>query len=85
MTQYAYQLEVKADGRVQLPLELRQSLNLTNGSRLIVQVQDTGHATLVTAAALAADLRGCLQDDGPSIVEELLDDRRQEVTDEARA
>jgi len=37
MSETAYQLEVKPDGRVQLPLELRKQLQ--RGSRLIVRVR----------------------------------------------
>ena len=79
MTETAYQLEVKPDGRVQLPLELRNQLQLKSGSRLIVRVHDAGHAELLTMNALAAELRGYFKDGGPSMVDELLDDRRQEV------
>ena len=79
MTETAYQLEVKPDGRVQLPLELRNQLQLKSGSRLIVRVHDAGHAELVTMSALAAELRGYFKDGGPSMVDELLEDRRQEA------
>jgi len=82
MTETAYQLEVKPDGRVQLPLELRNQLQLKSGSRLIVRVRDAGHAELVTTSALAAELRGYFGQDGPPMVDELLDDRRQEVQHE---
>lgn len=84
MTEAAFSLEVKADGRVQLPADLRQRLQLTAGSRLIVRVQDAGHAELITAAALAGELRGLLQEDGPSLVNELLTDRREDVAHEAQ-
>lgn len=83
MTESAYQLEVKGDGRVQLPAELRQRLHLSTGSRLIVRVQDAGHAELITAAALAAELRGLFREDGPSLVGELLAERREEARREA--
>ena len=79
MTETAYQLEVKPDGRVQLPAELRNQLQLKSGSRLIVRVHDAGHAELVTLSALAAELRGSFNDGGPSLVDELLEDRRQEA------
>ena len=78
MLETAYQLEVKSDGRVQLPAELRQQLQLKSGSRLIVRVHDAGHAELVTMSALAAELRGYFKDSGPSMVDELLEDRRQD-------
>lgn len=79
MSKTAYQLEVKPDGRVQLPLELRKQLQLQSGSRLVVRVRDAGHAELITTSALAAELRGSLEASGPSLVDELIDDRRQEV------
>jgi len=79
MSKTAYQLEVKPDGRVQLPLELRKQLQLQSGSRLVVRVRDAGHAELITTSALAAELRGSLKASGPSLVDELIDDRRQEV------
>lgn len=82
MTEAAFNLEVKADGRVQLPAGLRERLQLTTGSRLIVRVQDAGHAELVTAAALASELRGFLREDGSSMADELLRDRRAEVARE---
>ncbi|GGK11064.1 hypothetical protein GCM10008955_00420 [Deinococcus malanensis] len=73
------QHEVKAGGRVPLPAELRQHLQLTTGSRLIIRVQDAGHAELVTSAALAAELRGLLKDDGPSLSDELTTERHEEA------
>ena len=79
MPKTAYQLEVKQDGRVQLPLEMRNQLQLKSGSRLIVRVQDAGHAELITMSALSAELRGYFKDTGPSMVDELIEDRRQEV------
>lgn len=79
MIHCAYQLEVKADGRVQLPAELRASLHLTTGSRLIIRVQDAGHAELVTASALAAELRGLLKNDGPSLADELITERHAQA------
>jgi len=79
MSKTAYQLEVKPDGRVQLPLELRKQLQLQSGSQLVVRVRDAGHAELITTSALAAELRGSLEASGPSLVDELIDDRRQEV------
>lgn len=79
MIETAYQLEVKPDGRVQLPLELRRQLQLQSGSRLVVRVRDAGHAELITTNALAAELRGYFKDGGPPMVDELLNDRRQEA------
>ncbi|MFD1734748.1 hypothetical protein ACFSC4_30690 [Deinococcus malanensis] len=42
-------------------------------------MQDAGHAELVTSAALAAELRGLLKDDGPSLSDELTTERHEEA------
>ena len=85
MTELAYQLEVKADGRVQLPAELRKHLQLKTGSQLLIRVQDSGHAELVTLGALAAELRGYFADDGPPMSDELIQDRRLDAAREEQS
>lgn len=80
MTEPAFTLEVRPDGRVQLPAGLRTQLGLAPGSRLIVRVRDEGHAELITAEALAHELQGVLAvNDGRSLSEELVQERHAEA------
>jgi AbrB family looped-hinge helix DNA binding protein len=81
MTSPSYTIEVKENGRVNLPAGLRQALQLTSGDRLLVRVSGEGRAELVTASTLIREARGLyrhLRGEG-SGVDELIADRRAEA------
>jgi AbrB family looped-hinge helix DNA binding protein len=68
-------------GRIVLPSQLRQRLNLQTGDRLIVTVDDEGGFRVVPARELARRLRGLYRDLAPgrSLVDELIAERREEA------
>lgn len=76
-------LQIGADGRVLIPAEMRRQMKIDNGGRLTAKVID-GELRLISPAAalenlqnLFAPLRGA-----PSVVDELLAQRRAEAARE---
>lgn len=81
----AFTLEVKENGRVFLPVAFRQSMGVQSGDRLIARVTEKGKAELVTAGHAVASARGMFAHLAPeevSMVDELIQQRREEVTRE---
>jgi AbrB family looped-hinge helix DNA binding protein len=67
-------------GRVVIPADMRRALGLTEGSVLTAVVEGEGRLVLEDRRALVARLRGSwAADDGRSMVDELLEDRRAEA------
>lgn len=81
----AFTLEVKENGRIFLPVAFRQSMGIQPGDRLIARVTEKGKAELVTAGHAVASARGMfahLAPEGGSMVDELIQERREEVARE---
>ncbi|TDE84733.1 AbrB/MazE/SpoVT family DNA-binding domain-containing protein [Deinococcus sp. S9] len=81
----AFTLEVKENGRVFLPVALRQSMGIQSGDRLIARVAERGRAELVTAGHAVASARGMfahLVSDGASLADELVAERHDEAARE---
>lgn len=81
----AFTLEVKENGRIFLPVAFRQSMGVQSGDRLIARVTEKGKAELVTAGHAVASARGMfayLAPEGASMVDELIQERREEAARE---
>lgn len=68
-------------GRLVLPAEFRQRLDLKRGDRLIFTMEPDGSVRMTTAAELARRLRGAFAAEEPerSLVDELIAERREEA------
>jgi antitoxin PrlF len=79
---------VMADrGRLVLPVEVRERVNIKPGDRLTLRVEPDGKMTLLTAAAFARSLRGVFKHlgvPGRSMADELIAERRREAAMEER-
>lgn len=79
-------LQVKDDGRIILPSELRNRLGIKEGDKLIVDVAD-GELRLLTRAAamkLAQKLVRSFVPEGVSLVDQLIAERREEARRESQ-
>ena len=79
-----YILDIEPEGRLTLPQEIQQILNLQSGDRLILTLEDSGNLQLVSLQQQVKKLRGLLKDKSPDInlVDELIQERRQEYLSE---
>jgi bifunctional DNA-binding transcriptional regulator/antitoxin component of YhaV-PrlF toxin-antitoxin module len=79
-----YILDIEPEGRLTLPQEIQQILNLQSGDRLILTLEDSGKLQLVSLKQQVKKLRGLLKDKSPDInlVDELIQERRQEYLSE---
>ena len=78
---------VMADrGRLVLPAEVRDRLNIKPGDRLTLRVEPDGTMKLLTAAAFARSLRGMFKHlaSGRLLSDELIAERRREAAMEER-
>ncbi len=75
-----YILDIETEGRLTLPQEIQQILNLESGDRLILTLEDSGKLQLVSLKQQIKKLRGLLKDKSPDrhLVDELIQERRQE-------
>lgn len=75
-----YTIHVGNRGRVVLPAEVRHRLDLKEGDRLILAVEQDGSVRLVSARMLAHKLQGLFADLAPGahLVDELLIERQTE-------
>lgn len=84
MTHPSYTIEVKENGRVNLPAGLRSQLNLSAGDKMTVRVSGEGRAELVTASTVLREARGLyrhLRGEG-SVTDELIGERHAEAVRE---
>lgn len=81
MTEASYKIEVKENGRVNLPADLRERLKVKPGDHLLIRVQGEGRAELVTASVAVREARGLYAHlrGETSPVDELLAERRAEA------
>ena len=79
-----YILDIEPEGRLTLPQEIQQILNLESGDRLILTLEDNGTLQLVSLKNQVKKLRGLLKNKSPDInlVDELIQERRQEYLSE---
>jgi len=73
-------------GRLVLPAEVREQLNINEGDRLTLRVDPDGTIRLQTGAAFARSLRGMFKHLAPgrSLADELIAERRLEAKQEER-
>jgi bifunctional DNA-binding transcriptional regulator/antitoxin component of YhaV-PrlF toxin-antitoxin module len=79
-----YILDIELEGRLTLPQEIQQILNLESGDRLILTLEDNGTLQLVSLKQQVKKLRGLLKDKSPdrNLVDELIQERIQEYLSE---
>ncbi|CCI20239.1 MAG: AbrB/MazE/SpoVT family DNA-binding domain-containing protein [Microcystis sp. M54BS1] len=79
-----YILDIEPEGRLTLPQEIQQILNLESGDRLILTLEDNGTLQLVSLKNQVKKLRGLLKNKSPdrNLVDELIQERRQEYLSE---
>jgi bifunctional DNA-binding transcriptional regulator/antitoxin component of YhaV-PrlF toxin-antitoxin module len=79
-----YILDIELEGRLTLPQEIQQILNLESGDRLILTLEDSGKLQLVSLKQQVKKLRGLLKDKSPdrNLVDELIQECRQEYLSE---
>jgi AbrB family looped-hinge helix DNA binding protein len=84
LTQENYPLHLGDRGRLVLPAEVRRRLDLKDGERLILTVEEDGSLRLVSARMLARQLKGLFRELSPGVdlAEELIAERRAEATRE---
>ena len=58
MSNPSYIIDVKENGRINLPTGLRRQLHLSTGDKLLVRVSGEGRAELVTASTIVRETRG---------------------------
>lgn len=82
-----YVLQVGSKGRVVLPAEVRAALGLQEGDRLVVRLREDGVLELLSFREVARRVRGLYKDlvsPGVSLVEELIQERREEARKEGQ-
>ncbi|GAX34563.1 AbrB/MazE/SpoVT family DNA-binding domain-containing protein [Nodularia sp. NIES-3585] len=73
-----FTLYIEPEGRLTLPKEIQEKLNLESGDRLILTLQDSGKLQLVSLKQQIKKIRGLLKDKSPerNLVDELIQERR---------
>ena len=81
MTSTTFRVEVKAHGRVNLPRELRQAMQLSEGDLMIFRVGENGRAEVVSAAQAAKEAQGLFshRTGNKNLADELIAERRREA------
>ena len=82
-----FSVTIAERGRVVLPVDVRERLNIKEGDRLAGRLEADGTISLQTPAAFARSLRGMfkhLARPGRSVVDELIAERRREAAMEER-
>jgi AbrB family looped-hinge helix DNA binding protein len=79
-----YTVDIEPEGRLTLPKEIQERLNLESGDRLILTLQDNGKLQLVSLKQQVKKIRGLLKDKSPDInlVNEFIQERRLEASHE---
>jgi len=82
----AYAVTMADRGRLVLPAEVRERLQIKEGDRLTLRVDPDGTIRLQTGAAFARSLRGMFKHLAPgrSLSDELIAERRREAAKEER-
>ncbi|MGB3206680.1 MAG: AbrB/MazE/SpoVT family DNA-binding domain-containing protein [Crinalium sp.] len=79
-----YSIDIEPEGRLTLPKEIQQSLDLESGDRLILTLLGNGKIQVVSIKQQVKKFRGLLKDKSPNrdLVNELIQERRQESLNE---
>ena len=82
----AFAVTMADRGRLVLPAEVRERLNIKKGDRLTLRVEPDGTIKLQTGAAFARSFRGIFKHLAPgrSLSDELIAERRLEAAQEER-
>jgi bifunctional DNA-binding transcriptional regulator/antitoxin component of YhaV-PrlF toxin-antitoxin module len=82
--QHPHTLLLDEEGRLTLPESIRQQMSLTEGDHLILTITEEGILQLASLRHQVKKMRGILKNSEPSksVVDELIRDRRQEVSNE---
>lgn len=77
-------IRLGARGRLVLPANIREMLDLKEGDRLVVTVQNDRSLRIASLRDLAEQMQGFLEGTAPkrSVVDELIAERRKEALDE---
>ncbi len=77
--------KVDRNGRVLLPAAIRRALGLQEGSELLVTLEDDGRVVLLPPASAWTRVQALFDGAAPprSVVDELLNERREEARREA--
>ncbi len=79
MEHFSKTMELGENGRVVIPKEIRKTLDIQTGDKVIFILKD-GEVKLTTRHALVKKLSGIFaKDDERNLTQELLDERRAEV------
>lgn len=84
-----YQAKVIAGGKIVIPADIRRELGIKDGDSLVFERDDTGAMVLKTYAQVVAEVQQTLRKlrgpdkGGASVVEELLQERRENAQREA--
>ncbi|MDY6802726.1 MAG: SpoVT/AbrB domain-containing protein [Cyanobacteriota bacterium] len=80
-TTVSYNLLLENKGRLTLPSEVQQKLDIKPGDPLILCLAEDGNFKLLSARKQVRKIRGILKDISPqrSLVDELIQERREEA------
>lgn len=83
-----YKAHLEKSGRILIPVAVRRRLGLSEGSQVIVKVEESGALQITSRSQALAGLRERIRKyipAGRDLVEELIQDRRAEAEREDRA
>ena len=81
-----YDVPVQENGRMILPIELRRLLGVEKGDRIVLEASEDGEVRLTTARRTRREAQRRFQalfPDTPSVVDDLIAEKRAEVVREA--
>ncbi len=88
MDTYTYRAQLEKSGRILIPVAVRRRLGLTEGSQVIVKVEESGALQVTSRSQALASVRKEIRKyipAGRDLVEELIQDRRAEAEREDKA
>lgn len=83
-TTISYHLLLENEGRLTLPPEVRQKLDIKPGDELILRLAEDGSIELLSLRQQVRKIRGIFKNISPerSLVDELIQERREEAAHE---
>ena len=84
MNSEKYTLQLETEGRLTIPVSVRQRLGLEKGDRFILSLAEDNTIMLVSLRENVRKMRGILKDKSPdrNLVDELIQERREEEASE---